>query len=160
MSVIEVRVPDLGSFKDVSVIELLVKPGDVVELETPLATLETEKATMDVPSSAAGIVKALHVARGGKVNAGDLVATLEASASVAQAAAAAATAVAPQPPAPAPAPVPLSTTWQRRGCPHPQGQGGGRAGCREWIQCPCGRLPPSRSAQQLASALPAHLPPH
>jgi pyruvate dehydrogenase E2 component (dihydrolipoamide acetyltransferase) len=113
MAVIEVRVPDLGSFKDVSVIELLVKPGDVVELETPLATLETEKATMDVPSSAAGTVQALHVSRGARVNAGDLVATLEAAepaAAVAVAPApapvAAPTPAAPPPPAPTPPPAP------------------------------------------------------
>ncbi len=59
---IEVRVPDLGSFKDVAVIDLLVKPGDAVEVDTPLVTLETEKATMDVPSSTPGVVEALHVA--------------------------------------------------------------------------------------------------
>ncbi|MGB8327651.1 MAG: biotin/lipoyl-containing protein, partial [Steroidobacteraceae bacterium] len=73
---VEVRVPDLGDFHDVEIIEVLVKPGDTVELETPLLTLETEKATMDVPSSAAGVVEKLHVARGGKVSAGDLVATV------------------------------------------------------------------------------------
>ena len=108
MSLIEVRVPDLGSFKDVSVIELLVKPGDVVELETPLATLETEKATMDVPSSAAGTVKSLHVARGGKVNAGDLVATLEAAAASAGSAPAAAAPPAAAPAAPASPPPPAA----------------------------------------------------
>jgi pyruvate dehydrogenase E2 component (dihydrolipoamide acetyltransferase) len=98
---IEVRVPDLGSFKDVSVIDLLVKAGDAVEVDTPLVTLETEKATMDVPSSAAGVVEAIHVARGGKVNAGDLVVSLRAGAT-ATAAAAAAT---PASSAPAPAPA-------------------------------------------------------
>jgi pyruvate dehydrogenase E2 component (dihydrolipoamide acetyltransferase) len=87
MASIDIKVPDLGNFKDVIVIDLLVKPGDQVEVDTPIATLETEKATMDVPSSAAGIVKALHIARGGTVNSGDLVATLEGSAAVAPAAA-------------------------------------------------------------------------
>ena len=53
---IEVRVPDLGNFPEVSVIDVLVKPGDTVAVDTPLITLETEKATMDVPSSAAGTV--------------------------------------------------------------------------------------------------------
>jgi pyruvate dehydrogenase E2 component (dihydrolipoamide acetyltransferase) len=76
--VIEIRVPDLGDFKGVTVIDLLVKPGDAVEVDTPLVTLETDKATMDVPSSAAGIVEKLHIAKGGKVSAGDLVATLRA----------------------------------------------------------------------------------
>ena len=72
---LEVRVPDLGDFKDVEVIEVLVKEGDAVALETPLVTLETEKATMDVPSSAAGTIAKLHVSKGSRVNAGDLVAT-------------------------------------------------------------------------------------
>ncbi|MDQ2640204.1 MAG: dihydrolipoamide acetyltransferase, partial [Pseudomonadota bacterium] len=58
---IEVRVPDLGNFSEVGVIEVLVKPGDRVEVDTPLITLETEKATMDVPSTAAGTVEAVHV---------------------------------------------------------------------------------------------------
>jgi len=116
----EVRVPDLGSFKDVAVIDLLVKPGDAVEVDTPLVTLETEKATMDVPSSAAGVVETVHVAKGGKVNPGDLVVTLrgapgaaagEAKASTPAAgttAAAASPANAPSPPAPA-APAPAAS---------------------------------------------------
>jgi len=78
MALKEIRVPDLGSFKDVAVIELLVKPGDTLEVDTPIATLETEKATMDVPSPSAGVLKSLHIERGAKVNTGDLVATLEA----------------------------------------------------------------------------------
>jgi len=73
---LEVRVPDLGDFKDVEVIEVLVKEGDAVALESPLVTLETEKATMDVPSSAAGTVAKLHVSKGSRVNAGDLVASV------------------------------------------------------------------------------------
>ena len=68
---IEVRVPDMGNFKDVAVIDVLVKAGDTIEVETPLVTLETEKATMDVPSTAAGVVEKVHVAKGGKVSAGD-----------------------------------------------------------------------------------------
>jgi len=74
---IAVRVPDLGDFKDVEVIEVLVKEGDAVALETPLATLETEKATMDVPSSAAGTITKLHIRKGSRVNAGDLVVTVK-----------------------------------------------------------------------------------
>ena len=73
---LEVRVPDLGDFKDVEVIEVLAKEGDTVALESPLVTLETEKATMDVPSSAAGSIAKLHVSKGSRVNAGDLVATV------------------------------------------------------------------------------------
>ncbi len=77
MASIEVRVPDLGTFKDVAVIELLVKPGDQIELDASIATLETEKATMDVPSTVSGKVVSLHIARGGTVNGGDLVAIVE-----------------------------------------------------------------------------------
>jgi len=61
MALKEIRVPDLGSFKDVAVIDLLVKPGDALEVDTPIATLETEKATMDVPSPSAGVLKSLHI---------------------------------------------------------------------------------------------------
>jgi pyruvate dehydrogenase E2 component (dihydrolipoamide acetyltransferase) len=84
---LEVRVPDLGDFRDVEVIEVLVKAGDTVALETPLVTLETEKATMDVPSSAAGIVSSLGVDKGSRVNAGDLVAIVRGEAGAAPAAA-------------------------------------------------------------------------
>lgn len=104
----EIRVPDLGSFKDVAVIELLVKPGDAVEVDTPLVTLETEKATMDVPSSAAGVVEAVHVAKGGKVSAGDLVVTLRAGAAAPAAPAAAAAAPSPAAAAPAAQPAPAA----------------------------------------------------
>ena len=77
MASIEVRVPDLGTFKDVAVIELLVKPGDQIEVDASIATLETEKATMDVPSTVSGKVVSLHIARGGTVTGGDLVAIVE-----------------------------------------------------------------------------------
>lgn len=71
--VIDVRVPDMGNFKDVAVIDVLVKPGDRIEPESPLVTLETEKATMDVPSTVGGIIERVAVNKGGKVNAGDVV---------------------------------------------------------------------------------------
>ncbi len=74
---IEIRVPDIGDFADVPVIEVLVKTGDAVEVDTPLITLETEKATLDVPSTAAGRVSAVNVSTGGKVSQGDLIVTLE-----------------------------------------------------------------------------------
>jgi len=74
---IEVRVPDIGDFKDVAVIELLVKPGDTVKPEQSLITVESDKASMEIPSSAAGIVKDLKVKLGDKVNTGDLVVVLE-----------------------------------------------------------------------------------
>jgi pyruvate dehydrogenase E2 component (dihydrolipoamide acetyltransferase) len=77
LSAIEVRVPDLGNFQDVAVIDVLVKPGDAVALDAPLLTLETEKATMDVPSPAAGVIERLHVEKGGRVSSGDLIVTLQ-----------------------------------------------------------------------------------
>ena len=72
----EIQVPDLGSFKDVTIIDVLVKPGDHVDVDTPLLTLETEKATMDVPASAAGIVERLLVQKGGTVSTGTAVVVL------------------------------------------------------------------------------------
>ena len=109
MPQIDIRVPDLGSFKDVAVIELLVAPGDTLEVDTPITTLETDKATMDVPSSAAGTVVALHLSRGMKMNSGDLVATIETGAGVAAVSAPPAVAAVTSPPAPpAPAPAPAA----------------------------------------------------
>ena len=75
--VIEIKVPDIGDFKDVAVIELLVKPGDAVEKETPLVTLETDKAAMEVPSPQAGVVKDIRVKVGDTVSEGSLLLTLE-----------------------------------------------------------------------------------
>ena len=73
---VEVRVPDMGSFRDVEVIDVLVKPGDTIAIDAPLVTLESEKATMDVPSTAMGVIEKIHTAKGGKVNTGDLVVTV------------------------------------------------------------------------------------
>jgi pyruvate dehydrogenase E2 component (dihydrolipoamide acetyltransferase) len=111
---IDIRVPDLGSFKDVAVIELLVAPGDTIEVDTPIATLETDKATMDVPSSAAGKVVALHLSRGMKMNSGDLVATIETAAGAVVASAAPAVAVVAAPPAPVTAAPPAADADMRR----------------------------------------------
>lgn len=110
MALIDIRVPDLGNFKDVTVIEVLVKEGDVVELDTPIATLETEKATMDVPATAAGVVRKVHLVRGGITNNGDLVVTVEGEAVVAaaRAAAPAATTAATAAPALPAAPPPVA----------------------------------------------------
>jgi len=99
---IDVRVPDLGDFKDVEVIEVLVKEGDTVALETPLITLETEKATMDVPSSAAGTIVKIAVGKGSRVNAGDIVARVHGSGAAAPAAAASPAPAAPAAAAPNP----------------------------------------------------------
>ncbi len=79
MSTIEVRVPDIGDFADVPVIEIFVKPGDTVAAEASLITLESDKATMDVPSPAAGTVKELKVKVGDKVAEGVVILTLEAA---------------------------------------------------------------------------------
>jgi pyruvate dehydrogenase E2 component (dihydrolipoamide acetyltransferase) len=100
---VEVRVPDLGSFKDVAVIDVLVKPGDSVTVDAPLVTLESDKATMDVPSTAAGVVEKVLAAKGGKVNSGDLVITLRADAAPATVGASAPSPAA-EPTAPAPPP--------------------------------------------------------
>ena len=99
---IEVRVPDIGDFKDVAVIELLVKPGDTVKLEQSLFTVESDKASMEIPSPAAGVIKELKVKIGDTVNIGDLVAVLVGSAGNAPAA------VAPAAPAASAAPVPAA----------------------------------------------------
>jgi len=96
---VEVRVPDLGNFKDVAVIDVLVKPGDSIGIDTPLVTLESDKAAMDVPSTASGVVEKVHATKGGKVNAGDLLATVKADG--AQTDTAPASAAAPPPPRPA-----------------------------------------------------------
>ncbi|MDB6014475.1 MAG: hypothetical protein JWL65_6725 [Gammaproteobacteria bacterium] len=85
---VEVRVPDMGNFKDVAVIDVLVKPGESIEPEAPLVTLETEKATMDVPSTASGVIEKVHVAKGGTVSPGDLIVTVRAAAAQPSAAAA------------------------------------------------------------------------
>ena len=77
---VEVRVPDIGDFKDVAVIELLVKPGDTVKPEQSLITVESDKASMEIPSSAGGVVKEVKVRIGDKINIGDLVAVLEGTA--------------------------------------------------------------------------------
>jgi pyruvate dehydrogenase E2 component (dihydrolipoamide acetyltransferase) len=91
---IEIHVPDIGDFKDVTVIELLVKVGDSIKVEQSLVTVESDKASMEIPSSGAGVLKDLKVKLGDKINIGDLLAVLEGAAAGATAA-----------PAPAPATV-------------------------------------------------------
>ena len=78
MARIEIKVPDIGSYKDIPVIELLVKPGDVIRKDQGLLTLESDKATMEVPSSDAGTVIELKVKVGDAVSEGMVVAVLEA----------------------------------------------------------------------------------
>jgi dihydrolipoamide dehydrogenase len=124
MSVQDIKVPDLGSFKDVPVIDVLVQPGDVVEVDAPLLTLETDKATMDVPSPIAGTVEAITVTRGAKVSTGSVIARIAASASSSTLATAVPVPVPAPPPAPvpavapvvaAPAPVPVKAPDVERG---------------------------------------------
>ncbi|MFN7692850.1 MAG: dihydrolipoyllysine-residue acetyltransferase [Burkholderiales bacterium] len=94
MALVEVKVPDIGDFKDVSIIELLVKVGDTIRAEQSLITVESDKASMEIPSSHAGVVKELKVGMGDKINIGDLVLVLESASAPAAA------------PTPAPAPAP------------------------------------------------------
>jgi pyruvate dehydrogenase E2 component (dihydrolipoamide acetyltransferase) len=82
MSLIEIKVPDIGDFKEVEVIEILVKVGDTVKAEQSLITVESDKASMEIPSSHAGVVKELKIKLGDKVAEGSLVLMLEASANV------------------------------------------------------------------------------
>lgn len=112
----EIRVPDLGDFKDVEIVEVVVKPGDQVRAEQTLITLETDKAAMEVPSPVAGKVIELKVAQGGRVSTGDLIAFLEADE--------AETAAATQPPeaksaAPAPARTEAPAAPPARRTPEP-----------------------------------------
>ena len=77
MALIEVKVPDIGDFKDVAVIEVFVKPGDSIKVEQSLVTVESDKASMEIPSSHAGVLKELKVKLGDKINIGDLLAILD-----------------------------------------------------------------------------------
>ncbi|MCW5631765.1 MAG: dihydrolipoyl dehydrogenase [Rubrivivax sp.] len=110
MALIEIKVPDIGDFKDVAVIELLVKAGDTIHAEQSLVTVESDKASMEIPSSHAGVVKELKVALGDKVSEGSVLLLLEAdgvaaATAPAQAPAPAAVTTAAAKPAAAPAPA-------------------------------------------------------
>ncbi len=98
---VEVKVPDIGDFKDVEVIEVLVKPGDAIAKEQSLVTVESDKASMEIPSSAAGIVKQLMVKLGDKVSKDSPLLVLDSDAKAAPAP----TPAAPAPTAPTPAPA-------------------------------------------------------
>ena len=116
MALVEVKVPDIGDFKDVEIIEVMVKAGDVVKVDQSLLTVESDKASMEIPSTHAGVVKELKVKLGDKVNQGSLVLMIEAEGAASAPAASAAAAPAPAPvaapavaAAPAPAPVAASS---------------------------------------------------
>jgi len=116
MALIDIKVPDIGDFKDVAVIELLVKPGDTVKAEQSLITVESDKASMEIPSSHAGVVKSVAVKVGDVVNEGSVIVSLEADGAAAAPAPAAAPAApaAPAAAAPAPAaaaPAPVASTY-------------------------------------------------
>ena len=98
MSEVQVKVPDIGDFSEVAVIEVLVKAGDTIKVEQSLITVESDKASMEIPSSHAGVVKSLAVKVGDKVSEGSVVLTVDA-------AAAGGAAWAPAPAAPAAAPA-------------------------------------------------------
>src|SRR5574343_1517357 len=99
MALLDIKVPDIGDFDEVAVIELLVKPGDTVKAEQRLLTVESDKASMEIPSSHAGLVRELKVQLGDKVSEGSVVLVLDAEG----AGAAAPAAAAPAAPAAAPA---------------------------------------------------------
>ena len=108
---VEVHVPDIGDFKDVVVIEVMVKPGDTIKVEQSLITVESDKASMEIPSSHAGVLQELKVKVGDKLNIGDLLAVLVGTATaVAPAAAAVAAAPVAVASAPAAAPSPAAAT--------------------------------------------------
>ena len=112
MALIEVKVPDIGDFKDVAVIEVFVKSGDSIKVEQSLVTVESDKASMEIPSSHAGVLKELKVKLGDKINIGDLLAILD-GVDVVSAPTAAPTAsaqAAPAAPAPPAAASPVSAT--------------------------------------------------
>jgi dihydrolipoamide dehydrogenase len=109
MSLVEVKVPDIGDFKEVAVIEVLVKPGDTVKQEQSLITVESDKASMEIPSSHAGVVKELKVKLGDKVSEGSVLLVVESTAAAASPAPAPAPA-ASVPAASVPAPAPVAST--------------------------------------------------
>lgn len=100
-SLIEIKVPDVGNVPEIDIVEVLIQPGDVVTVEQTLAVMETDKATMDLPSSAAGVIKTVHIKPGDKVAEGTLIATLEVSDAVP---------TAPAETTPTPAPTPVEST--------------------------------------------------
>ncbi|RZL49866.1 MAG: dihydrolipoamide acetyltransferase, partial [Variovorax sp.] len=97
MAAVEVKVPDIGDFDEVAVIEVLVKVGDTVKAEQSLITVESDKASMEIPSSTAGVVKEIKVEVGGKVKEGSVVLIVEAEGAASAAPAPAAAAPAREP---------------------------------------------------------------
>jgi dihydrolipoamide dehydrogenase len=121
MSLVEVRVPDIGDFKDVAVIELLAKPGDNVKVDQSLVTVESDKASMEIPSSQAGVVKELKVKVGDKVSEGSVLVILEAGAD-------------------ASVPSPATTTSPTSAAPPPQPSPGGGGSYSGGVDLECDML--------------------
>ena len=116
MAVIDIKVPDIGDFKDVAVIELLVKAGDTVKAEQSLITVESDKASMEIPSSHAGVVKGVLVKVGDTVNEGSVILSLDAEGATTSAPAASAPAAAAAAPhkataTPSASPAPVASTY-------------------------------------------------
>jgi pyruvate dehydrogenase E2 component (dihydrolipoamide acetyltransferase) len=118
-NLIEVRVPDIGDYKDVEVIEVAVQAGDTVAVDATLITLETEKATMDVPSTAAGVIRALKVSRGSRVSQGDVIALIEGAAEAQPAPQPASQSAPPPAPQPSAQPAPARASGAERPAPQP-----------------------------------------
>ena len=119
MSIVEVKVPDIGDFKEVEVIELMVKPGDTIKVDQSLVTVESDKASMEIPSSHAGVVKELRIKVGDKVAEGSLVLILETADAAAPADAAPAATPAASAPAAAAAPAPAPAAVAPAAAPAP-----------------------------------------
>ena len=143
MAVVEVKVPDIGDFKDVTVIEVLVKAGDVVKVEQSLITVESDKASMEIPSSAAGTLQELKVKLGDKVNIGDLLALVDAVGAASAAAAA---------PAAAPPAAPAAAAALTAASPAPAASAPAAA--------PAASIPPSAEPSHNPAAVPALGLPH
>jgi pyruvate dehydrogenase E2 component (dihydrolipoamide acetyltransferase) len=164
---VEVRVPDMGNFKDVAVIDVLVKPGESIEPEAPLVTLETEKATMDVPSTASGVIEKVHVAKGGTVSPGDLIVTVRAAPAAEPSAGAAAGAVAAPsgsggPPAAPKAPAaatPTPAAAKSTAAPASGSAATSSAGATAATPANAGATPPAKAASPAPAATKTSLPP-
>ena len=133
----EVKVPDIGDFKDVAVIELMVKPGEVIAVDTGLIMVESDKASMEIPSSHAGTIKELNVKLGDKVSEGSVIADPGG-----------ATAFPPLPPGPARGAAPLTPTLSQRRAGGSAPQAGSYTGKAD-IDATC-----SCSARALAATRP------
>ena len=142
MSMIEVKVPDIGDFTDVAVIELLVKVGDRVKAEQSLVTVESDKASMEIPCSHAGVVRALRVALGDKVNIGSVLLELEAEGALEPAAAAAAAPASAAPAAAAVVAVPVAVVPAAAQAAQPS------------VPAPAPSTAPAAAPAQAAAALP------